>query len=93
MNQLLHYTVGDWLDLAAKIMAVASVLRIGLHWLRGLLAISIGEGSKFWLFYDKLELSLTYISVSLAAYGKKKVESSAEAPVTKSLGPGEGKIK
>ena len=49
----------------------ATLIRLALHWTRQLLQIWISETSTFWIIYGKLELSLSYIAGSLAAYGNK----------------------
>lgn len=75
----------------------ASILRIILHWLRQfpllLFFVPDKEESNFWKFYTAIELSTTYISISLAAFGKQKASSTLDAPVAKSISPGEGQIK
>ncbi len=88
-----HYTVADALNLLTNIVAGASAVRIGLHWLRGFLENWIEPQSPFWHWYGKVETSAAYVSISLAAFGKKKPESTPDAPVTKMASPAEGQIK
>lgn len=85
-------------DALAKIVLVATVGRIALHWARGMFEIWVpvteSRASKiFWGFYSKLELTLSYAAGSLAAYGRQKIEGELSAPVAQSLNPAEGKIK
>ena len=61
-----------WEALATTV-ALASFLRLLLHWLEGGLAIWIKRKpeSAFWGFYDKLQATVAYVAVSLQAFGKK----------------------
>lgn len=86
-------TFEDLLDLLTKIVAIATGVRIALHWLRQGLEIWIPAGSSFWPIYDKIELTAGYVAGSLAAWGKKRPESQPSAPVTEAQSPVEGKIK
>jgi len=88
-----HLTVTDLLNWATRIVTGATAVRIGLHWARQGLAIWIEPGASFWSFYDKVELTMAYLAGSLAALGRKKIESTIEEPVTRAASPSEGKIK
>ena len=78
---LMHESAAEWIHWLATVTFISSLLRIGLHWLRGLLEISIATTSSFWSIFDKVERSLAYISISLAAFGKKPNGNGATKPL------------
>lgn len=62
--------MGHIWSLLTTVVTVASLLLVGLHWLRGALEIWIAPQSPFWNFYDKTIKTIEYISFSRKALGK-----------------------
>ena len=58
----------DWIVWASFL---ASAARVGLHWMKGGLEIWIRPAAPFWGFYDRVESTLGWLSVSLSKYGKR----------------------
>ena len=73
----MNLTIEQLLEYLAIAVTVASVVRLVLHWLRGLLTIWLPfhpeRPSGFWRFFDKFDQTLAYVALSLGAYGKKEV--------------------
>lgn len=93
MTKLMHWTTEDWIALIAQITMGASIVRIALHWLRNLPLLQvIPATSGFWKAFDLIESTLAYISISLAAFGKKRPESTIAEPVVQAQSPAEGTL-
>src|SRR5690349_6238929 len=93
MTKIMHWTTGDWLNLATEIVTVASVLRVALHWVRNIPLLQfIPAGSWFWKLFDAVEATLGYVAISLSSLGKKTPASQLDAPVTQAASPAEGQI-
>lgn len=63
--------VGRVLDWVVWASFGASIARVGVHWLKGGLAIWIEPGASFWTAYSKLEDTLAWLSISLSKFGKR----------------------
>lgn len=68
----LHFDVVSILDWIARLALGASFARIGLHYLKGGLQIWIEPGASFWGFYEKVESTIAWLSVSLQKFGSKR---------------------
>ena len=89
---MIDLSVSSLIKYAAEASFGASLLRVALHWTRGLVKEWVSPASRLWLFYDKMESTLSYISISLAAYGQKTAASTLAEPITKAAAPAEGRI-
>lgn len=64
------------------VIGIASIARLALNHVRPVFEIWIAPGSRFYVFYDKLERTVAYFAVAVAALGRKAQDAALVVQTT-----------